>query len=92
MIRRHFTFDCEGSVLVATLDRAQGPDGSAHDSADTGLLIISGGNEVRSGAWNGQSAALARSSSFHSGRRAVKPQRSSLHSTVMADAAPSART
>ncbi|MEP7221863.1 MAG: hydrolase 1, exosortase A system-associated [Novosphingobium sp.] len=60
MIRRHFTFDCEGSALVATLDRAQGPDGSAHDRANTGLLIVSGGNEVRSGAWNGQALLAAR--------------------------------
>lgn len=53
MIRRHFTFDCEGNALAATLDTADGT---------TGLLIVSGGNEVRSGPWASQaqfSAELA---------------------------------
>lgn len=45
MTRRHFTFLCEGSQLAATLD-----DGNER----TGLLLVSGGNEVRAGAWNGQ--------------------------------------
>jgi exosortase A-associated hydrolase 1 len=51
MNRRHVTFDCEGSTLVGSLDDA---DGSA------GLLIVTGGNEVRSGAWNGQARFAAR--------------------------------
>lgn len=50
MIRRHLTFACEGSLLAATLD--EGP-------ATTGLLIVSGGNELRSGAWNGQAQFAA---------------------------------
>lgn len=51
MTRRHFTFECEGSRLVATLDEAGG---------QTGLLLVSGGNEVRAGAWNGQARLAAR--------------------------------
>jgi exosortase A-associated hydrolase 1 len=43
-MRRHLTFDCDGSVLIGTLD--QGP-------ADAGLLIVSGGNEIRMGAHRG---------------------------------------
>lgn len=45
MTRRQFTFLCEGSKLAATLDDGDG---------QTGLLLVSGGNEVRAGAWNGQ--------------------------------------
>ncbi len=45
MTRRHVNFDCEGSACVGTVDVAPGT---------TGLLIVSGGNELRSGAWNGQ--------------------------------------
>ena len=44
-MRRHFAFACEGAQLVATLDEASGT---------TGLLLVTGGNEVRSGAWAGQ--------------------------------------
>ena len=51
MTRRHFSFDCEGSRLAATLDGASG---------QTGLLLVSGGNEVRAGAWNGQARLAAR--------------------------------
>lgn len=51
MIRRHFTFTCEGARLVATLDPAPG---------ETGLLLVTGGNEVRGGAWNGQARFAAR--------------------------------
>ncbi len=51
MTRRHFSFDCEGAALVATLDDALGA---------TALLIVSGGNEVRAGAWNGQAQLAAR--------------------------------
>ena len=50
MTRQHVNFDCEGSACVGTVDVAAGT---------TGLLIVSGGNELRSGAWNGQ-ALLAR--------------------------------
>lgn len=51
MTRRHITFECEGSSLVATLDEAPGT---------TALLLVSGGNEVRAGAWNGQARFAAR--------------------------------
>lgn len=45
MSRRHLTFSCEGCSLAATLDDADG---------QTGLLIVSGGNEVRSGPFGSQ--------------------------------------
>ncbi|MBN8501404.1 MAG: hydrolase 1, exosortase A system-associated, partial [Sphingomonadales bacterium] len=45
MNRRHFTFICEGSALAGSIDMA---------NATTGLLIVSGGNEVRSGPWGSQ--------------------------------------
>lgn len=51
MTRRHLTFACEGSQLVGTLDEAPGT---------TGLLIVSGGNELRSGTWAGQAQFAAR--------------------------------
>lgn len=50
-MRRHLTFACEGSTLLGTLDEAAGT---------TGLLLVSGGNEVRSGAWAGQGRLAAR--------------------------------
>jgi exosortase A-associated hydrolase 1 len=53
MSRRHFTFDCRGSALAATIDGASGA---------TGLIIVSGGNETRAGAFSSQArlaAALA---------------------------------
>jgi exosortase A-associated hydrolase 1 len=46
-MRRMIDFDCEGDRLTGTLD--QGAD-------TTGLLIVSGGNEIRSGAYAGQAA------------------------------------
>ena len=49
MNRRHFTFSCEGAALAGSIDMA---------AATTGLLIVSGGNEVRSGPFGSQ-AALA---------------------------------
>lgn len=51
MTRRHFTFDCEGMRLLGTIDEGA--------SATAGLLLVTGGNELRSGAFAGQ-AALAR--------------------------------
>lgn len=48
-MRHQLTFPCEGATLAATLDDAPGT---------TGLLIISGGNEIRSGAHRGM-ATLA---------------------------------
>ncbi len=43
-MRRSLTFTCEGATLAATLDAGDGA---------TGLLIVSGGNEIRSGAHRG---------------------------------------
>lgn len=55
MIRRHVSFACEGDTLVGTLD---GPaEGSA---ASTGLLLVTGGNETRAGAFSGQARLAAR--------------------------------
>lgn len=53
MTRRHVTFCCEGTTLVGTLDIGQA-------SGSTGLLLVSGGNELRSGAWGGQAQLAAR--------------------------------
>ncbi len=50
MSRRHFSFDCGGAELVGTVD-GTGP---------VGVLMVSGGNEVRAGAWNGQAILAAR--------------------------------
>lgn len=49
MNRRHLTFACAGETLVGTLDAADGA---------SGLLIVSGGNELRSGPF-GSHADLA---------------------------------
>lgn len=49
-MRRHLSFPCAGETLAATLDDASGA---------TGLLIVSGGNEVRAGAFNGQAQLAA---------------------------------
>lgn len=49
-MRRHVLFPCEGSLLAGTIDEAPGK---------TGLLIVSGGNEVRSGAWGSQAQLAA---------------------------------
>jgi exosortase A-associated hydrolase 1 len=46
-MRRMIDFACGGDRLVGTLDEAAGT---------TGLLIVSGGNEIRSGAYAGQAA------------------------------------
>lgn len=51
MSRRHLTFACEGALLAGTLDEAAGT---------TGLLIVSGGNETRAGAFSGQAELAAR--------------------------------
>lgn len=55
MTRRHVTFGCEGAVLYGTVDLpAEG------NATGAGLLLVSGGNETRAGAWNGQAALAAR--------------------------------
>ncbi|HEX7712106.1 MAG TPA: hydrolase 1, exosortase A system-associated [Sphingomonadaceae bacterium] len=51
MARRHIAFRCEGTELVGTLDEAAGT---------AGLLIVSGGNETRAGAFSGQAQLAAR--------------------------------
>ncbi|WP_137679112.1 hydrolase 1, exosortase A system-associated [Aurantiacibacter suaedae] len=51
MSRSHFTTDCHGENLACTLDDAASP---------VGLLIVSGGNETRAGAFAGQARLAAR--------------------------------
>ncbi len=55
MIRQPLTIPCEGALLAATLDLPE-----SVDQRPTGLIIVSGGNEIRSGAWNGQAQLAAR--------------------------------
>jgi exosortase A-associated hydrolase 1 len=50
-MRRLIGFACEGETLAATLDEAHGT---------TGLLIVSGGNEIRSGAHRGMAMLAQR--------------------------------
>ncbi|WP_324827261.1 hydrolase 1, exosortase A system-associated [Qipengyuania zhejiangensis] len=50
MSRMPLAFECQGKRLGATLDTAPG---------STGLLLVSGGNETRAGAFNGQSRLAA---------------------------------
>lgn len=51
MSRLPLTFPCASSTLTGTLDTADGR---------TGLLIVSGGSEIRSGAFSGQAKLAAR--------------------------------
>jgi exosortase A-associated hydrolase 1 len=50
IMRRMIDFKCAGDTLAGTLDEGGGT---------TGLLIISGGNEIRSGAYAGQAVMAA---------------------------------
>lgn len=50
-VRTALTFACDGAALSATLDAAAG---------STGLLIVSGGNEIRCGAHRGMAMLAAR--------------------------------
>ncbi len=50
-MRRHFQFPCSGEQLSGTVDEAISP---------VGLLIVSGGNEVRAGAFGGQAQLAAK--------------------------------
>ena len=50
-MRHQLSFACEGAALTASLDEAAG---------STGLLIVSGGNEIRSGAHRGMAMLAAR--------------------------------
>jgi exosortase A-associated hydrolase 1 len=49
-IRQPIIFECGGARLMGTLDNAKG---------ETGLLIVSGGNEIRCGAYAGQAHLAA---------------------------------
>ena len=51
MSRLHFQFGCGSLKLAGSLDTAPG---------STGLLLVSGGNEIRSGAFSGQAKLAAR--------------------------------
>lgn len=51
MNRLHLSFACRNDTLAGTLDTAP---------STTGLLIVSGGNELRSGAFGGQAALAAK--------------------------------
>ncbi len=51
MSRRQVMFECEGSQLAGTIDEAAG---------SIGLLLVTGGNELRSGAWGGQAQFASR--------------------------------
>lgn len=53
MMRRHISFACDGARLVGTLDTSSA-------AGTTGLLAVSGGNEVRSGAYAGMAQLTAR--------------------------------
>ncbi|QCB54092.1 hydrolase 1, exosortase A system-associated [Sphingopyxis sp. PAMC25046] len=50
-MRHQLSFDCEGAALAASFDEAPG---------GTGLLIVSGGNEIRSGAHRGMAMLAQR--------------------------------
>ena len=50
MARLHLTFECQGARCGATLDNAPGT---------TGLLVVSGGNEIRAGGHANQSRLAA---------------------------------
>ncbi len=52
-MKQHFAFDCAGAVCAATLDLPEG------EARSTGLLIVSGGNEIRSGAHQSQAHMAA---------------------------------
>jgi exosortase A-associated hydrolase 1 len=51
MSRLHLTFECQETTLAGTIDTAPGT---------SGLLLVTGGNEVRSGAFSGQAQLAAR--------------------------------
>jgi exosortase A-associated hydrolase 1 len=51
MSRLHLTFECMGETLAGSLDTAPGA---------SGLLLVTGGNETRAGAFSGQAALAAR--------------------------------
>jgi exosortase A-associated hydrolase 1 len=50
-LRRHVAFACEDDMLIGTLDDAAG---------SAGLLLVTGGNEIRAGTFAGQARLAAR--------------------------------
>lgn len=52
-MRRHLTFPCGPDTLVGTLDMEAA-------TGSTGVLIVSGGREIRSGSWGGQARIAGR--------------------------------
>ncbi|KPF79523.1 esterase [Novosphingobium sp. AAP93] len=53
MMRRHLTFPCGPDTLVGTLDMEAA-------TGSTGILLVSGGREIRAGSWGGQAQLAAR--------------------------------
>lgn len=67
MSRRHISFQLDDAVLRGTIDSPEKQDPEKQNfasAATTGLLIINGGNEIRSGAHAGQ-ARLSQALSAH---------------------------
>lgn len=52
-MRRHLTFPCGPDTLVGTLDMEAA-------TGSTGILLVSGGREIRAGSWGGQTQLAAR--------------------------------
>lgn len=52
-MRRHLTFPCGHDTLVGTLDMEAA-------TGTTGVLLVSGGREIRAGSWGGQAQLAAR--------------------------------
>lgn len=52
-MRRHLTFACGSATLVGTLDIEAA-------TGTTGVLLVTGGREIRSGSWGGQARIAAR--------------------------------
>lgn len=52
-MRRHLTFPCGPDTLVGTLDMEAA-------TGTSGVLLVSGGREIRSGSWGGQAQIAAR--------------------------------
>lgn len=52
-MRRHLTFPCGADTLVGTLDMEAA-------TGSTGVLLVSGGREIRSGSWGGQAQMAMR--------------------------------
>lgn len=52
-MRRHLTFACGPDTLVASLDMEAA-------TGSTGVLLVSGGRDIRSGSWGGQARIAAR--------------------------------